>query len=140
MYQKKERRKFSINRVFYQDYIGLDDQPAIKNLVGKREKILFAQTINRYDRRYKGLKSTKRDLVVNSKGIFLVGREPDKNASNKGQLVEVVTRHIRMDQLYQVSLSPRQDDFVILHVSNSYDSLVQVIQFSYMDTLLFLLN
>ena len=137
MYQKKERRKFSINRVFYQDYIGLDDQPAIKNLVGKREKILFAQTINRYDRRYKGLKSTKRDLVVNNKGIFLVGREPDKNASNKGQLVEVVTRHISMDQLYQVSLSPRQDDFVILHVSNSYDSLVQVIQFSYMDTLLF---
>ena len=137
MYQKKERRKFSINRVFYQDYIGLDDQPAIKNLVGKREKILFAQTINRYDRRYKGLKSTKRDLVVNNKGIFLVGREPDKNASNKGQLVEVVTRHISMDQLYQVSLSPRQDDFVILHVSNSYDSLVQVIQFSYIDTLLF---
>ena len=137
MYQKKERRKFSINRVFYQDYIGLDDQPAIKNLVGKREKILFAQTINRYDRRYKGLKSTKRDLVVNNKGIFLVGREPDKNASNKGQLVEVVTRHISMDQLYQVSLSSRQDDFVILHVSNSYDSLVQVIQFSYMDTLLF---
>ena len=128
LYQKKERRQFSVNRQFFEDYIGLDDQPAIKNLVGKRDKILFAQTINRYDRRYKGLKSAKRDLIVNSKGIFLIGREPDKNAPNKSQLVETITRHITMDHLYQVSLSTMQDDFVILHVTNSYDSLLQVIQ------------
>ena len=29
--------------------------------------------------------------------------------------------------MFQVSLSPRQDDFIILHVSNSFDSLLQVI-------------
>ena len=102
LYQKKERRQFSVNRQFFEDYIGLDDQPAIKNLVGKREKILFAQTINRYDRGKKYLKSAKRDLIVNNKGIFLIGREPDKNARNKGTLVESVTRHITLDHLYQV--------------------------------------
>ena len=28
--------------------------------------------------------------------------------------------------LYQVSLSTKQDDFVILHVNDSYDSLLQI--------------
>lgn len=125
-YQKKERRQHSLNRNFYADYIGLDNAPGLKNLVGRRDKIQFAQTVTRYDRKFKGVKSAKRDLIVTHKGIFLIGREVAKTGPNKGQALEVVTRHIPLERLFQVSLSPRQDDIVVLHVANSYDSLLQV--------------
>ena len=52
-YQKKERRPGSLNRNFYSDYIGMDDKPNLKNLVGRRDKIQFAQTVQRYDRKFK---------------------------------------------------------------------------------------
>ena len=67
-----------------------------------------------------------RDLIVTAKGLFLVGREVEKAGPNKGQEKEVVSRHIAFDQLEQVSLSTRQDDFVVLHVKGSYDTLLQV--------------
>ena len=50
---RKERRRFSLNRNFVGDYIGLDDMPALRALVGKRERIEFAETILKYDRRFK---------------------------------------------------------------------------------------
>ena len=65
-------------------------------------------------------------MVLTQKGVFLVGREVQKSGPNKGQSEEVVSRHIQWSDLYQVSLSTRQDDFVILHVTNEYDSLLQV--------------
>jgi myosin-1 len=77
-----------------------------------------------------GLKTAKRDLVVNARGIFLCGREKANNKnsknndSNAGEVV--ITRHITFDQLSHISLSSRQDDFVVLHVFNSYDTLLQV--------------
>ena len=75
----------------------------VKNLVGKRDKIEFAQTVTRYDRKFKGIKDTKRDLIVTIKGIFLIGREPVKSGPNKGQNVEAITRYIPWAELYQVS-------------------------------------
>lgn len=50
----------------------------------------------------------------------------EKKGPNKGQEVESVSRIIPFDQLSHVSLSTRQDDFVILHVVNSYDSVLQI--------------
>ncbi|KAK3748939.1 hypothetical protein QZH41_001565, partial [Actinostola sp. cb2023] len=38
----------------------------------KRERIEFAATVNKYDRRFK---ATKRDLLLSSKHIYLIGRE-----------------------------------------------------------------
>ena len=52
MFGKKERRRFSLNRGFAGDYIGLDNAPALRALVGKREKIEFAETVTKYDRRF----------------------------------------------------------------------------------------
>ena len=31
----------------------MDDKPGLKNLVGRRDKIQFAQTVKKYDRKYK---------------------------------------------------------------------------------------
>ena len=53
VFGKKERRQFSLNRGFAGDYIGLENQPALRALVGKREKIEFADTVVKYDRRFK---------------------------------------------------------------------------------------
>lgn len=50
---RKERRRHSLNRNFVGDYIGMDDQPELRQFVGKREKIDFADTVNKFDRRFK---------------------------------------------------------------------------------------
>lgn len=50
---KKERRNYSINRNFVGDYIGLEEKPGLRALIGKRERIEFAETVNKYDRRFK---------------------------------------------------------------------------------------
>ncbi len=73
-----------------------------------------------------GLKTAMRDVIVTHKGIFIVGRETEKAGPDKGQAKEVINRHVAWDQLHQVSLSTRQDDFVVLHVTKSYDSLLQI--------------
>lgn len=53
VYGKKQRRKHSINRHFASDYIGLDSRPSLQNLIGRREKIIFAEVVKKYDRRFK---------------------------------------------------------------------------------------
>ncbi|XP_013379437.1 unconventional myosin-Ie [Lingula anatina] len=119
---KKERRQYSLNRNFVGDYIGLDDNPALRALVGKRERIEFANTVTKYDRRFK---TAKRDLIVTSKGVYLVGREMMKKGPEKGQLKEVVKRPLEMEMITGVALSTMQDDFFIIHVQNDYSSLLE---------------
>ena len=75
----------------------------IRTLIGKREKVEFAQTVQRYDRKFRGLKTAKRDLIVTQKGIFIIGREPVKTGPNKGQIQESVSRNIPFQHLFQVS-------------------------------------
>jgi len=53
MFGKKERRRFSINRNFAGDYIGLDSRPFLRTLVGKRDQAVFAEVVKKYDRRFK---------------------------------------------------------------------------------------
>jgi myosin-1 len=53
MFGKKERRRYSINRNFAGDYIGLDSRPLLQSLVGRREKVAFAEVVKKYDRRFK---------------------------------------------------------------------------------------
>ncbi len=103
-YQRKERRRHSLNRNFYGDYLGLEDKAGVRALVGKRDRVEFAQTVARHEKKFKvrgtyhllcdqrtteaflfvqGVKTQMRDLVVTQKGIFLVGRETEKSGPNK---------------------------------------------------------
>ncbi|XP_067932052.1 unconventional myosin-Ie-like isoform X2 [Watersipora subatra] len=122
LFNKKERRRFSVNRNFVGDYIGLDDNPGVKALVGRREKVEFAGTVTKYNRRFK---TTKMDLVVTNKFVYLVGREVIKKGPQKGQYEEVIKRKLDYEQITGVSLSALQDDFFILHSNDSYDSLLE---------------
>ncbi|XP_037079375.1 unconventional myosin-If-like [Pollicipes pollicipes] len=122
-YGKKERREHSINRHFVGDYIGMDDQPGLRALIGKRERIEFAETVVKYDRRFK---ASKRDLILTPKYVYLVGREKVKKGPQKGRLVEVVKRKIDLPSISHISLSPYQDDLLVIHVRNQYDSLLML--------------
>lgn len=50
---KKERRRNSLNRNFMGDYIGLDNHPELRRFIGRRERVDFADTVTKYDRRFK---------------------------------------------------------------------------------------
>lgn len=119
---KKERRRFSLNRNFVADYIGLENRPELRVLVGKREKVEFCETVNKYDRRFKPV---KRDLIVTSKAVFLIGREKVKKGPTKGAIKEVVKRKIDFENILQITVSTRQDDFLVMHIRNEYDSFLE---------------
>ncbi|KAI4900186.1 hypothetical protein NFI96_017675, partial [Prochilodus magdalenae] len=120
---KKERRRHSLNRNFVGDYLGMDDRPELRQFLGKREKIDFADKVTKYDRRFKGI---KRDLILTPKSVYLIGREKVKQGPEKGQIKEVLKRRIEVDKIMAVSLSTLQDDFMILH-EQEYDSLLECV-------------
>lgn len=118
---KKERRKNSLNRNFMGDYIGLDLHPEIRAFVGKRERVDFADVVQKYDRRFR---SVKRDLILTPNFLYLIGREKVKQGPDKGQIQEVLKRKIEVRKIQSVSLSCLQDDFFIVH-EETYDSVLQ---------------
>uniref|UniRef100_A0A668UWZ5 Osteoclast-stimulating factor 1 n=1 Tax=Oreochromis aureus TaxID=47969 RepID=A0A668UWZ5_OREAU len=121
LYNSKERRKNSINRNFVGDYLGLEQRPELRQFLAKRERVDFADSVNKFDRRFK---SIKRDLILTPKGIYLIGREKVKKGPEKGQIKEVLKRKMEFGSISSVSLSTRQDDFFILHEAQ-YDSLLE---------------
>ncbi|XP_023153829.1 myosin IEb [Amphiprion ocellaris] len=120
---KKERRRNSINRNFVGDYIGTDNHPEIRQFVGRRERIDFADVVVKYDRRFR---TVKRDLILTPKFLYLIGREKVKQGPDKGQIREVLKRQIELNKIQSVSLSTLQDDIFIVH-EEEYDSVLQSI-------------
>uniref|UniRef100_A0A8C1H4K8 Osteoclast-stimulating factor 1 n=2 Tax=Cyprinus carpio TaxID=7962 RepID=A0A8C1H4K8_CYPCA len=118
---KKERRKNSLNRNFVGDYIGMDNHPEIRQFVGRRERVDFADVVVKYDRRFKTI---KRELILTPKFLYLIGREKVKQGPEKGQIQEVLKRKIEVEKIQSVSLSTLQDDLFILH-EDQYDSVLQ---------------
>ncbi|CAJ1061297.1 myosin IEb [Xyrichtys novacula] len=118
---KKERRRNSLNRNFVGDYIGMDNHPEIRQFVGRRERIDFADVVVKYDRRFRPV---KRDLILTPKFLYLIGREKVKQGPDKGQIQEVLKRKIEVNKIQSVSLSTLQDDFFIIH-EEEYDSVLQ---------------
>ncbi|XP_044162105.1 unconventional myosin-If-like isoform X3 [Bufo gargarizans] len=121
LYGLKERRRNSINRNFVGDYLGMEDKPELRQFMNKRERIDFADSINKYDRRFK---SIKRDLITTPKYIYLIGREKVKKGPEKGQIKEVLKKKLEIPSVKSISLSTRQDDFLILHEAD-HDTLLE---------------
>lgn len=123
MYGKKERRRYSLNRNFVGDYIGLEHHPTLQSLVGKRQRVLFACTANKYDRKFR---VTKLDMLLTPNHLTLIGKEKVKNGPDKGKIVEVIKRQLDLPQIKSIGLSPYQDDFVIIYVGGEeYTSLLE---------------
>ncbi|GFN82452.1 hypothetical protein PoB_000895800 [Plakobranchus ocellatus] len=119
---KKERRRHSLNRNFVGDYLGLDDNPELRAFAGKRERIEFADSVTKFDRRFK---SVKRDLLLTGKNLIMIGIETIKKGPEKGKRQQVVKRNIPLDQISDVCMSTMQDDFFLINVHNDYGSFLE---------------
>lgn len=64
LFGRKERRRASLNRNFVGDYIGLEGKPQLMNLVGRREKVFFAEVAKKYDRRFKVLRYVRMKIQL----------------------------------------------------------------------------
>jgi len=53
LYNFKERRRNSINRNFVGDYLGMEERPELRQFMAKRERVDFADSVNKFDRRFK---------------------------------------------------------------------------------------
>uniref|UniRef100_A0A674IVZ0 Myosin IE n=1 Tax=Terrapene triunguis TaxID=2587831 RepID=A0A674IVZ0_9SAUR len=118
---KKERRRNSLNRNFVGDYIGLESRPELRRFVGRRDRVDFADTVIKYDRRFK---TVKRDLILTPRFLYLIGREKVKQGPEKGTIKEVLKRQVELERIQSVSLSTLQDDFLIVH-EPQYDSVLE---------------
>nr|DBA28594.1 TPA: hypothetical protein GDO54_008923 [Pyxicephalus adspersus] len=121
LYGFKERRRNSINRNFVGDYLGMEEKPELRQFLGKRERIDFADSVNKYDRRFK---SIKRDIVLTPKYLYLIGREKVKKGPEKGQIKEILKKKLEIQSVKRISLSTHQDDFFILHEAE-FDTLME---------------
>ncbi|NWR38526.1 MYO1F protein, partial [Tachuris rubrigastra] len=123
LYNFKERRRNSINRNFVGDYLGMEERPELRQFLAKRERIDFADSITKYDRRFKPI---KRDFILTPKYFYLIGREKVKKGPEKGQIKEVLKKKVELQAVSGVSLSTRQDDFFILHEKDADNFLESI--------------
>ncbi|XP_061871190.1 unconventional myosin-If isoform X1 [Colius striatus] len=123
LYNFKERRRNSINRNFVGDYLGLEERPELRQFLAKRERVDFADSITKYDRRFKPI---RRDFILTPKYFYLIGREKVKKGPEKGQIKEVLKKKVELQAVSSISLSTRQDDFFILH-ENDADNFLESI-------------
>ncbi|EZA57696.1 Myosin-Ie [Ooceraea biroi] len=122
LFARKERRRASMNRNFVGDYIGLEGKPQTMSLIGRREKVFFAEVVRKYDRRFK---MSRRDLILTGKCLYLIGREQVKKGAEKGKSIQVIKRKLPFNQISHVSLSTLQDNFIIIHAREDYGSLLE---------------
>ncbi|KAJ1568981.1 Unconventional myosin-Ie [Cladochytrium tenue] len=122
VYNKKERKRFSLNREFVGDYLNYLDNPVLKSLVGKNEKAFFADVVQKFDRKFKG---SQRELIVTEHAIFIIGLEKEKNGPNKGKFVKVVKRKLDFKEIGSISLSSLCDDYFVIHIPGEYDNVLE---------------
>ncbi|KAJ3300326.1 Unconventional myosin-Ie [Borealophlyctis nickersoniae] len=122
VYGKKERKRFSLNREFLGDYLNYLDNPILKALVGKNEKVCFADNVTKYDRKFK---PTQRELLVTETCVIMVGVEKEKSGPNKGKLVKAIKRKIPFAEIQAVSVSTKPDDIFVLHIPTEFDNVLE---------------
>jgi len=124
MYQRKERRALSLNRKFYGDYIGLENKPAIRSLLGKRENVEFAQAANKFDRTFK---KQKRDFILTNIALYIIGREQVKDLKTKTKSIkEVLKRRIEYNAINKIVLSRLQDNILVIYPNDLYASVLEI--------------
>lgn len=62
-------------------------------------QVLFAETVTKYDRRFK---TCKRDLILTHNTLYLIGLTKVKNGPQKGQMVETIKKKAEIPDITQV--------------------------------------
>lgn len=122
---RKERRRATINRNYMGDYLGFAENPSLRQLVEKRERVEFANTVLLYDRKFR---TSRSDLLLTQRHIYFVALEKIAKGPDKGKIVNVVRRRIPLQGgLQSLSMSTLADDFVVLHTTGAPPDDVAVV-------------
>ena len=125
MLDKKERKRFSINRSFIGDYLYVVDNPVLKALIGsKTERTVFSSEIIKYDRKFK---PSFKELLVTNSNVFFIGTEKIKSGTKKGQYEKVVKRKIPFNQIKSISLSTLADDILVFQIEKDFDNVIETV-------------
>ncbi|MBN3282750.1 MYO1F protein, partial [Polyodon spathula] len=118
LFNWKERRRNSINRNFVGDYLGMEDKPELRQFLAKRERVDFADSVNKYDRRFKAFVFELYGLRFKS-SLYL-------SIQFNGLRCQLVIARYNNTILNVVTvlMSMRQDDFFVIH-EEQYDSLLE---------------
>lgn len=120
---KKERRRLTLNREFIGDYLDVLSNPVLKSFApNKHDQILYCNVVRKYDRRWN---PEQRESMITNHAWLLIGLEKVTKGPDKGKMAKVAKRQIPLDQLARVSLSTLCDDFVVLHVANEHDCVIE---------------
>eukprot|EP00127_Corallochytrium_limacisporum_P006003 Clim_evm80s215 gene=Clim_evmTU80s215 len=112
---RKQRHRNTINRFFVSDYIGYMDNKVLQSFVGKKERVGFADKVTLYDKKFQ---TSKADLMIGERIVYIVGLEKAKEGPNKGKLQRVLKHKLACTGIASIDISTRPDGFILIHPVN----------------------
>ncbi|PRP79992.1 hypothetical protein PROFUN_12279 [Planoprotostelium fungivorum] len=125
---KKERRRLSLERPFKGDYINYRENFPLKAMIERngKEKMGFADRVNKYTR---SVKKQRRLILITDQAVYLIAidknKDKDKVARAKKPWLYVEKRRLTHSSIRGISFSTLGDNFFVLHVPGSYDSVLE---------------
>ncbi|KAJ1920248.1 class II myosin [Mycoemilia scoparia] len=126
---RKERRRYSLlsTRTFYGDYFGVrgPNGNLIRDITGIQETdaVLFStrgQTL--VARKMRSAKPGPRIFVLTPQNLYVVSQSLDQN----GVLTNNLEQQVPLVSIGQISMSPYQDGWVVLHINSSPDIVARI--------------
>eukprot|EP01100_Stratorugosa_tubuloviscum_P010245 TRINITY_DN4375_c0_g1_i1.p1 TRINITY_DN4375_c0_g1~~TRINITY_DN4375_c0_g1_i1.p1 ORF type:complete len:1161 (+),score=613.34 TRINITY_DN4375_c0_g1_i1:148-3630(+) len=134
---QKERRRLSFERKYKSDYLSLRENIPLKAIVERygEDKVFFADNCNTFDHK---CKSFRRCLLLTDKAVYIIGlaalppagTDPKKapkvleQTNDYNPFKYVMNRRIELGQISSISLSTLADNFMVIHVQNQHDLLI----------------
>jgi len=117
---KKERQRLSVQRAYAGDYVNYDYNFPLQDIVqkaGRQEVVLFADQVSKLNRRNK---PERRDFIITDQAFYVIAR-----ATKDNQVVYKLTRRTALADVQSLSLSGLQDNYLVMHVPNEYDNMIE---------------
>eukprot|EP01130_Rhizamoeba_saxonica_P005235 TRINITY_DN209_c0_g1_i1.p1 TRINITY_DN209_c0_g1~~TRINITY_DN209_c0_g1_i1.p1 ORF type:complete len:1059 (-),score=289.97 TRINITY_DN209_c0_g1_i1:43-3219(-) len=113
---KKDRRRLSLERSYFGDYINYSENFTLKAVVGKDIKVHFADVVNRVDR--KGKKARRIFLITDMDiVVVMLGKNKDKATRRANPFAYTIVQRIPLQNIPQITFSTLADNF--FHIKNS---------------------
>jgi myosin I len=113
LYQKKERRRLSLNKVYISDYLQYQKNAQLQSVMKEYNNeggVVFSDEFYKPVRKFIGHRVDMLSLLVTPKSVNFIERVKDKK-----QFVTKIVHRIKIDEIASVSLSPLCDNFIVIH-------------------------
>eukprot|EP01100_Stratorugosa_tubuloviscum_P009543 TRINITY_DN3_c0_g1_i1.p1 TRINITY_DN3_c0_g1~~TRINITY_DN3_c0_g1_i1.p1 ORF type:complete len:1096 (-),score=666.41 TRINITY_DN3_c0_g1_i1:101-3388(-) len=110
---KKERQRDSPGRQFKGDYLYLNENAPLQEVVGRDETLVFAEQVTNLNRR---AQPERRDLIVTDRNIYLTMRK-----KKDGKIAYESVRRTPLGNIAGVSLSSLADNYIVVNCPGEYD-------------------